>query len=134
MGIQGPFYSGTGCFHRRKVIYGQWPHHEGKAWEQELLKSFGKSKALAKSAALTFEDNACGYHLKGLMNNLEAANQVAGCGYEIGTAWGSKVFFFVLFSRSSTKNEIVTKRVVIICLNFRSGGSTDRQWRISKQD
>ncbi|XP_022970946.1 cellulose synthase-like protein H1 [Cucurbita maxima] len=93
MGIQGPFYSGTGCFHRRKVIYGQWPHQEGKgrAWEQELLKSFGNSKALAKSAALTFEDNACGYHLKGLMNNLEAANQVAGCGYEIGTAWGSKI-------------------------------------------
>lgn len=25
-GIQGPFYSGTGCFHRRKVIYGLSPN------------------------------------------------------------------------------------------------------------
>ena len=24
-GLQGPLYSGTGCFHRRKVIYGSWP-------------------------------------------------------------------------------------------------------------
>ncbi|MBA0802842.1 hypothetical protein Gohar_013111, partial [Gossypium harknessii] len=27
-GLQGPPYAGTGCFHRRKVIYGAWP---GKA-------------------------------------------------------------------------------------------------------
>lgn len=25
VGIQGPFYAGTGTFHRRKVIYGLWP-------------------------------------------------------------------------------------------------------------
>ena len=24
-GLQGPMYGGTGCFHRRKVIYGLWP-------------------------------------------------------------------------------------------------------------
>lgn len=24
-GIQGPFYGGTNCFHRRKVIYGSSP-------------------------------------------------------------------------------------------------------------
>ena len=24
-GLQGPFYGGTGCFHRRKVIYGLSP-------------------------------------------------------------------------------------------------------------
>lgn len=24
VGIQGPLYQGTGCFHRRKVIYGPW--------------------------------------------------------------------------------------------------------------
>ena len=24
-GIQGPLYSGTGCFHRRKIIYGISP-------------------------------------------------------------------------------------------------------------
>lgn len=27
-GIQGPFYGGTGCFHRRKVIYGLSPFDE----------------------------------------------------------------------------------------------------------
>lgn len=25
-GIQGPYYGGTGCFHRRKIIYGLWPN------------------------------------------------------------------------------------------------------------
>jgi hypothetical protein len=24
-GIQGPFYGGTGCFHRRKIMYGLSP-------------------------------------------------------------------------------------------------------------
>lgn len=24
-GLQGPYYSGTGCFHRRKFLYGLWP-------------------------------------------------------------------------------------------------------------
>lgn len=28
-GIQGPFYGGTGCFHRRKIIYGQPPDNKG---------------------------------------------------------------------------------------------------------
>lgn len=33
VGIQGPIYEGTGCFHRRKVIYGLQPddfENEGK--------------------------------------------------------------------------------------------------------
>jgi hypothetical protein len=29
-GIQGIFYSGTGCFHRRKVIYGMPPPDTAK--------------------------------------------------------------------------------------------------------
>ncbi|KAA0034798.1 cellulose synthase-like protein H1 isoform X1 [Cucumis melo var. makuwa] len=146
MGLQGPFYSGTGCFHRRKVLYAQFPHHtiyflDGKfyllliqtlimsllikliinivqqyfyrintniekfinnrlyrkASEQELIKTFGYSKTFAKSATYAFKDqntNTSGYPPKGLLNNnLEAANQVAGCGYEISTSWGSEVFF-----------------------------------------
>lgn len=28
-GIQGPLYAGTGCFHRRKIIYGQPPNNKG---------------------------------------------------------------------------------------------------------
>ena len=26
-GLQGPFYTGTNCIHRRKVIYGRYPDH-----------------------------------------------------------------------------------------------------------
>lgn len=33
VGIQGPFYAGSGTFHRRNVVYGLWPgevDHQGK--------------------------------------------------------------------------------------------------------
>ena len=71
----------------------------GKASEQELIKTFGYSKTFTKSATYAFKDdqNTSGYPPKGLFNtnNLDAANHVAGCGYEISTTWGSKVFFFL---------------------------------------
>lgn len=58
------------------------------------MKLFGYSKCFAKSASYAFEETTHGYHPNGLFNdNLEAAKQVAGCGYEINTTWGSKVFF-----------------------------------------
>ncbi|KAL5797922.1 hypothetical protein ACOSQ2_002742 [Xanthoceras sorbifolium] len=55
IGIQGPFYIGSGCLHRRKVIYGLWPEDtkndsgryynsvmNGKVDDDEiLLKEFG---------------------------------------------------------------------------------------------
>ncbi|TYK09602.1 cellulose synthase-like protein H1 isoform X2 [Cucumis melo var. makuwa] len=111
MGLQGPIYSGTGCFHRRKVLYGQFPHHtthfvDGrKASEQEIKKSFGYSKTFAKSAIHAFEETPFGYLSKGLLNNnLEAAIQVAGCGYEIGTSWSSKY--------GSTCEDILTSLVI----------------------
>ncbi|XP_022140393.1 cellulose synthase-like protein H1 [Momordica charantia] len=93
MGLQGPLYSGTGCFHRRKIIYGQSPHHttniiNEKTSEKELLKSFGYSQAFIESATCAFDENS---DLKSLLDNVEAADQVARCGYENGTSWGSKV-------------------------------------------
>ncbi|XP_038902792.1 cellulose synthase-like protein H1 isoform X2 [Benincasa hispida] len=114
MGLQGPFYSGTGCFHRRKVIYGQFPHHtthfmDGKASEQEIMKSFGYSKTFGKSAIYAFEETTCGHLPKGpLSNNLEAANQVASCGYEIGTTWGSKIGWMY----GSTTEDVLTGLVI----------------------
>ncbi|XVF20994.1 hypothetical protein REPUB_Repub12eG0052500 [Reevesia pubescens] len=95
-GFQGPTYSGTGCFHRRKVIYGLWPDEAQKHGrnrtsinDYELLKEFGKSKEFSVSAAYALKGE------KGFGNNilesLEAAFQVAGCGYEFGTSWGTKV-------------------------------------------
>ncbi|KAI8551966.1 hypothetical protein RHMOL_Rhmol06G0228500 [Rhododendron molle] len=53
-GIQGPFYGGTGCFHRRKVIYGLSPFDEeisGKLSDENLQKTFGSSVEFTKFAA-----------------------------------------------------------------------------------
>ncbi|KAK3184395.1 hypothetical protein Dsin_031681 [Dipteronia sinensis] len=95
VGIQGPFYQGSGCFHRRKVIYGLWPDdtedHEGNVDDDdydELLKQFGNSNEFIKSA---------GHALRGETgppmnpsNSLDAAHQVAGSAYENGSSWGEK--------------------------------------------
>ncbi|XP_062150899.1 cellulose synthase-like protein H1 [Alnus glutinosa] len=91
-GIQGPLYAGTGCFHRRKIIYGLSPDTtesiNGKLVEDKLLE-FGSSKELIKSAA---------HALKGkrdppnhLWDSIEAANQVASCDYEYSTGWGREL-------------------------------------------
>ncbi|KAK3184397.1 hypothetical protein Dsin_031683 [Dipteronia sinensis] len=100
VGIQGPFFQGTGCFHRRKVIYGLWPDDienecaryfnsvNGKVDDDDeiLVKEFGNSKEFIRSA---------GHALKGkthipmnLSNYLDAAHQVAGSAYEYGSSWG----------------------------------------------
>ncbi|KAI8551968.1 hypothetical protein RHMOL_Rhmol06G0228800 [Rhododendron molle] len=53
-GIQGPFYGGTGCFHRRKVIYGLSPFDEeisGKLSDENLRKTFGSSMEFTRSTA-----------------------------------------------------------------------------------
>ncbi|KAK1568763.1 hypothetical protein Q3G72_028405 [Acer saccharum] len=103
VGIQGPFFQGTGCFHRRKVIYGLWPDDienecaryfnsvNGKVDDDDeiLVKEFGNSKEFIKSA---------GHALKGKTdipmnpsNYLDAAHQVAGSAYEYGSSWGENV-------------------------------------------
>ncbi|CAK9157971.1 unnamed protein product [Ilex paraguariensis] len=95
-GIQGPFYSGTGCFHRRKVIYGLSPNRtvtNGELGDENLQKTFGKSMKFSKSAAQVIS----GYNVinpenrGGISSSIEAAYQVASCGYEHGTSWGEKI-------------------------------------------
>ncbi|XP_011047235.1 PREDICTED: cellulose synthase-like protein H1 [Populus euphratica] len=100
-GIQGPFYGGTGCFHRRKVIYGSCPDdignqakrltpvHGGLSYKEQL-RIFGGSKEFIRSAAhaLQGKENISPQNLPTLV---EAAHQVAGCGYEYGTSWGIEV-------------------------------------------
>ncbi|RVW38920.1 Cellulose synthase-like protein H1 [Vitis vinifera] len=71
-GLQGPNYSGTGCFHRRKVIYGLWP--DGR---MEFKGRIGLSGI-----------SDCPYDLS---NRVEAAHQIASCSYEYGTNWGTKI-------------------------------------------
>ncbi|KAL4379756.1 hypothetical protein GQ457_02G029730 [Hibiscus cannabinus] len=98
-GLQGPSYFGTGCFHRRKVIYGVWPDHandparnhtltKGKSGEYELMKKFGKSREFMESATHALRGEK-GIRPK-LSDSLEDALQVADCNYEFGSTWGSK--------------------------------------------
>ncbi|XP_062009440.1 cellulose synthase-like protein B4 isoform X1 [Rosa rugosa] len=98
-GIQGPFYSGSGCVHTRKVIYGLFPNYvkvgetnaknlmNGKSADEELLDVFGKE--FTKSAADALNGKAVCPDT--LTETIEAAYQVAGAGYEYGTQWGKKV-------------------------------------------
>ncbi|KAM7271327.1 hypothetical protein ACFE04_030541 [Oxalis oulophora] len=101
-GIQGMFYSGSGCFHRRKVIYGSWPNKDkqngeitcssssidGKVDDKELLTKFGSSNELIKSARDALNE-VITYSFD-LSSSIEAAYQVASSSYESATSWGSE--------------------------------------------
>ncbi|RVW38936.1 Cellulose synthase-like protein B3 [Vitis vinifera] len=98
-GLQGPTYSGTGCFHRRKVIYGLLPDgrmeikgRSGKLTDERIQKTFGNSKEFTTTAARILSGlsgiSHCPYDL---LNRVEAAQEVATCSYEYGTSWGTKV-------------------------------------------
>ncbi|KAE8075655.1 hypothetical protein FH972_014349 [Carpinus fangiana] len=92
-GIQGPLYGGTGCFHRRKVIYDLSPYHtvesiNGKFLEDTLLE-FGSSKELIKSAIQALKGKTD--PSDGLWTSIQAAYQIASCKYEYGTGWGTKL-------------------------------------------
>ncbi|GFZ03821.1 cellulose synthase-like B [Actinidia rufa] len=89
VGIQGPLYGGTGCFHRRKVIYGLSPDEEikEKLSNQALQKTFGGSMPFTKSAAQILSSMKPGSP-RDLLSSFEAAKEVAGCSYEYGTQWG----------------------------------------------
>ncbi|KAL5865233.1 hypothetical protein ACOSQ3_002747 [Xanthoceras sorbifolium] len=116
IGIQGPFYIGSGCFHRRKVIYGPWPEDtkndsgryynsvmNGKVDDDEiLLKEFGNSMELIKSAAHALKGKI-GFSMSP-SNSLDAAHQVAGSAYEYGSSWGEKVGWIY----GSTAEDILT--------------------------
>ncbi|XP_057506116.1 cellulose synthase-like protein H2 isoform X3 [Actinidia eriantha] len=93
VGIQGPFYGGTGCFHKRKVIYGLSPNDEEikeKLSNQALQKTFGGSMEFTKSAGQILSSMKTSSPHE-LLSSLEAAKQVAGCSYEYGTLWGREV-------------------------------------------
>ena len=60
--------------------------------EKELKQKFGASKELVKSAAYALEGRTHSPNDVNVSKSLEAANQVAGCGYEYGTGWGDQVY------------------------------------------
>ncbi|KAK4255328.1 hypothetical protein QN277_008340 [Acacia crassicarpa] len=93
-GLQGPFYCGTNCFHRRKVIYGRspdaiLPENQEKLSNRELEQRFGSSKEFVKLAAQAWEDNSS--DVINPSTSLESAIEVSSCEYEYGTAWGKQV-------------------------------------------
>ncbi|XP_034701263.1 cellulose synthase-like protein H1 isoform X2 [Vitis riparia] len=111
-GLQGPHYSGTGCFHRRKVIYGLWPdgrmEFKGRI-DERLEKTFGNSKEFTKTAARILSGlsgvSDCPYDLS---NRVEAAHQIASCSYEYGTNWGTKIGWLY----GTTTEDILTGMII----------------------
>ncbi|XP_059452775.1 cellulose synthase-like protein H1 [Corylus avellana] len=93
LGIQGVFYNGTGCFHRRKIIYGLSPDNVDSVDDklaEEILSKFGSSKKLIESAAHALEGKTnLAYNLKDSI--IEEAHRVTSCEYEYGTSWGTKL-------------------------------------------
>ncbi|XP_050206574.1 cellulose synthase-like protein B3 isoform X3 [Mercurialis annua] len=116
-GLQGPFYEGTGCFHRRKVIYGLCPQHltnqskiltpvSDNLSDVELVKLFGKSREFKKSAGEALKGKKSGP--RNVCNLVKAACEVADCGYEYGTAWGSQIGW----QYGSTTEDILTSLMI----------------------
>ncbi|XP_057455860.1 cellulose synthase-like protein H1 isoform X2 [Lotus japonicus] len=93
-GLQGPFYGGTNCFHRRKVIYGFSPNYVEKGnniLEEELKYKFGTSKEFIKSVVHALKGWIYSPHDINISKTIEIASQVAGHGYEYGTSWGDQI-------------------------------------------
>ncbi|KXG26317.1 hypothetical protein SORBI_3006G080800 [Sorghum bicolor] len=99
-GLQGIFYGGTGCFHRRKVIYGVPPDStttigiKDSPSYKELHKKFGSSKELIESARSIISGDMFRTPTEvvaDLTSLIEAAKQVSACSYETGTSWGQEV-------------------------------------------
>ncbi|CAO2035026.1 unnamed protein product [Urochloa humidicola] len=102
-GLQGMFYAGTGCFHRRKVIYGAPPESiadvqlqptrmRGSPSYKELQKMFGSSKELIESARGTISGEMfAAAPMVDLSSRIDVAKEVSACSYEAGTSWGQEV-------------------------------------------
>ncbi|XP_038902760.1 cellulose synthase-like protein H1 [Benincasa hispida] len=94
-GSQGPSYMGTGCIHRRKVLYGQSPNEHkinGNISETTLYRTFGNSEDFIKSATSALMGIAD--YPNSLQCSIEALNKVASCSYENDTFWGLKVGWY----------------------------------------
>ncbi|WVY99307.1 hypothetical protein V8G54_025377 [Vigna mungo] len=95
-GIQGIFYVGTNCLHRRKVIYGLSPDHHirnGKKHHDitdERKRIFGSSKRFLESAANALEGKTLASN-DNIWKYVEAAKEVGSSEYDYGTAWGKQV-------------------------------------------
>ncbi|CAL9135347.1 unnamed protein product, partial [Musa textilis] len=102
-GLQGPAYMGTGCFHRRKVIYGSPPGPPSiekraiKTYDcagnlscEELEMIYGSSLEFVESALQITSGYGKGSPAN-LSSRLDAAKNVAACAYELNTSWGREI-------------------------------------------
>ncbi|KAJ9560959.1 hypothetical protein OSB04_006119 [Centaurea solstitialis] len=106
--MQGAFYGGSNCFHRRKVIYGSSPNDAIKTGNTDnecLHKMFGKSIEMRESAVQALSGSNAKMENRGIpSSSVEAAIQVAGCSYEYGTDWGKQIGWMY----GSTAEDILT--------------------------
>ncbi|XP_024960826.1 cellulose synthase-like protein H1 [Cynara cardunculus var. scolymus] len=107
--IQGSFYAGSNCFHRRKVIYGSSTNDTiktGNYTDNEYLHTmFGKSIEMSESAAQALSGSNAKLENRRIPSSfIEAAIQVTGCSYEYGTAWGKQIGWMY----GSTAEDILT--------------------------
>ncbi|XP_006653400.1 cellulose synthase-like protein H2 [Oryza brachyantha] len=94
-GLQGPFYAGTGCFHRRKAIYGVPPNcnnSSGSSCHKEVQTKFGNSEELKESTKpIISGDLSSTKPMADVSGRVDAAKEVSACNYEVGTCWGQEV-------------------------------------------
>ncbi|KAM3198706.1 hypothetical protein ACQJBY_073710 [Aegilops geniculata] len=98
-GLQGIFYLGTGCFHRRKIIYGVAPHsfaaveheREGSLTYEDLRTKFGSSVELVESARNIYSREIPPKATIDISSHIQVAKQLSNCNYEKGTHWGQEI-------------------------------------------
>uniref|UniRef100_A0A7N0RIY2 Cellulose synthase-like protein H1 n=1 Tax=Kalanchoe fedtschenkoi TaxID=63787 RepID=A0A7N0RIY2_KALFE len=93
VGIQGPAYSGTGCFHRRKIIYGL-PNDQDLPVQLQNGILVNPDQVYGKSLELINFIYSVGSTLTAkhsILDSLDAAHKVADCDYEFMTRWGINI-------------------------------------------
>uniref|UniRef100_A0A0D3C3P7 Glycosyltransferase 2-like domain-containing protein n=1 Tax=Brassica oleracea var. oleracea TaxID=109376 RepID=A0A0D3C3P7_BRAOL len=118
-GIQGPIFTGSGCFHTRKVMYGlsiddlddsgslSSVATKRMLAEGSLAREFGSSKEIVKSVVEALQGKSNPQQT--ITNSIEIAEEVGNCHYEYQTSW-SKTYWnpfermdkLIHFSRSTS--------------------------------
>ena len=62
----------------------------GKISDEELIQKFGRSKEFMISATDALEEKT-NLSCHNISDSLDASSQVASCGYEYGSGWGTQV-------------------------------------------
>ncbi|RID66855.1 hypothetical protein BRARA_D01969 [Brassica rapa] len=100
-GIQGPIFTGSGCFHTRKVMYGlsiddlddsgslSSVATKRMLAEGSLAREFGSSKEIVKSVVEALQGKSNPQQT--ITNSIEIAKEVGNCHYEYQTSWGKTI-------------------------------------------